>query len=81
MYGVLRIEQSCTICFVVGLFQVTARRRLYEKSRNMLLLWIFNYLLIIFHIIKIVLDCKTKYVLLIIENTSVMPHLKNSHTH
>ena len=42
------------------------------KSLNMLLLWSFNYI----YIIKVVLDCKFIYILLIIGNTTGMPHLK-----
>ena len=39
------------------------------KNRNVSLLWTFNYLLIIFCIVKIVLDHKIMYSLLNIDNT------------
>ena len=42
------------------------------KSLNMLLLWSFNYI----YIIKVALDCKVIYILLIIGNMTRMPHLK-----
>jgi hypothetical protein len=42
------------------------------KSRNMSLVWSFDYICII----KFVLDCKVVYILLIIGNTKGMPHLK-----
>ena len=42
------------------------------KSRNMSLLWSFNYI----YIIKVVLDYEIIYILLIIENIRGMPQLK-----
>jgi hypothetical protein len=44
----------------------------------MSLTWPFNYRLIIFYIIKIVLDLKHAYILLIIANTTGIPHLKGT---
>ena len=37
---------------------------------------ILNYLLIIFYIIKVVLDCKIIYIAFITENTIGLPHPK-----